>query len=292
MADTVISFNGIDSDTLGFVVERVGAVPIPQRKIDVYDIPGANGSLISTQDAFNNVTLTYDIYFHSRKYDNVIDRYEDKNIDSVQHSASVLAKWLFAEKGYLELIDSNDPLYYREAYAVGGADVENILRKYGKYRVEFICKPQRFRIMRTVFQFDLPVFGGIGLFPVVNNGYEQVVTSEPNQFLPSKPKIYIPSGTANSTATLTINGTAYQLTNIPIAGVWIDCEKKIVTNFLGTQLKNNCWNNIDFPVLNPPTKYPPGTPSEAPEDWNEIHIVNNGTTGTYGAYLDLRWFTL
>lgn len=296
MADTVISFNGIDSDTLGFTVERAGAVPIPQRKIDVYDIPGANGSLISTQDAFNNVTLTYDIYFHSRKYGIVAEEYEDADIESVQHSASALAKWLFGGKGYQTLTDSNDPLYYREAYAVGGTDVENILRKYGKYRVEFICKPQRFRLMHTVYGNTSSLFGRLGMLPIINfatNGLE-VVTSEPNQIIPAKPMIYVPCSTANSDALIRVDGINYQIVDMPIGGIWVDCENKIVTNFTKTQLKNSCWTAMDFPSLAPPLVYPTDPPDDpsTSEDYHHIQILNWGTDNEIGAYIDCRWFTI
>ena len=62
-------------------------------------------------------------------------------------------------------------------------------------------------------------------------------SSEPEQFLPSKPLIWVASNTAGADAMLTINGINYQIDNMPVGGVWIDCEKMVVTNFLKTKLK-------------------------------------------------------
>lgn len=278
MADTILTFNGVTSAELGFVVERVGEIPTAERKVDEYDIPGANGKLFMSQDAFYNVTVTYDIYFHSRNFNNVPTSYVGRNPKSLQHAASVLNKWLFAEKGYQQLTDSNDPLYYREAVAKKNGNIENILRKYGKYQVTFDCKPQRFRHLSTVYS-DISIYGRVGMLPFSNLTPLTLNSSEPEQFLPSKPLIWVASNTAGADAMLTINGINYQIDNMPTGGVWIDCEKMVVTNFLKTKLANDCWHGIEFPTLYGDAE-------------NELEIINGGvTTGTAGLIAP-RWFTL
>ena len=51
----IITWNGVSSDTLGIYVEKAPSMNRPARKMDSYDVPGRNGSIIRMQDAWENV---------------------------------------------------------------------------------------------------------------------------------------------------------------------------------------------------------------------------------------------
>jgi phage-related protein len=56
------TFNGINSDAMGLFVERYPERPFPSRKQSVYSIKGRSGDLIVDENAFTNVTQTYEVY--------------------------------------------------------------------------------------------------------------------------------------------------------------------------------------------------------------------------------------
>lgn len=127
----VIWFNGISSDDIGIVVERYPNYTIPMRKLSTQSVDGRNGDLLFSQNAFENVIQTYEIYI----------RQTGMNMQEVAHK---LIEWLFAVEGYQRLEDSYDLDHFRLAYVVGGQKIINNLNRFGRATLEFNCKPQRF----------------------------------------------------------------------------------------------------------------------------------------------------
>lgn len=279
MADTVINFGGVSSADLGFVVERVEPLPIAERKIDIYSVPGANGDKIVSQKAFHNVRISYRIWFKARKYDNAAEPYEYLNIPSVNHAVAAFHRWIYAEDGYQILKDSNDPLYYYEAYVEPSGEVENILRRFGKCVVTFNCKPQRFRVLSTAYIDVEPLWGALGMLSIPNGGEEalEIASTEPDQIYPSKPRFYIPSS-AGGSALLTVNGVSYPINDMPNLGVWVDCEKCVVTDFLVQNVRNDCWGSIEFPELLP--------------SGENVITIENETNSVKGGFVNPRWWTV
>lgn len=129
----MITWAGINSDTLGLTVERYPARPRPAKKYSVISIPGRNGDLYVEVDtgAYSNCTQYYDIGIRGKA-------------EGLPMAARSVTDWLYSPVGYQRLEDSYEPDVFRMAYFAGPLDVENMLNILGRASIEFSCKPQRF----------------------------------------------------------------------------------------------------------------------------------------------------
>ena len=178
----MIMFNGKCSyETANIVVQKYPERTIAKRKYDIVSIPGRNGDLYFSQDAFENVVQEYDVYISAER-------------EKLPAMARKAAEWLQASPGYHELWDSYDPDVFRIAYYSGSQDIENIFQRFGRMKLSFSCKPQRF----------------------LNSGKEVKALSAPD-FLynptayNSKPEIVV-SGSGDGT--VTIGNTTFTLEGI------------------------------------------------------------------------------
>lgn len=111
-------------------VEKYPRISVPARKMHTLSVAGRNGDLHIVEDAWDNYTQPYEIYFHGK-------------LPSPEQ-AHAIAAWLFASAGYQRLEDVYDPDYYRMAICKGPLDIENRLNKYGRCTLHFDCAPQSF----------------------------------------------------------------------------------------------------------------------------------------------------
>lgn len=126
----MIWWHGVSSDDVNVVVERYPVVILPTRKQEVISVPGRSGDLLLEQDAYDNVMQRYDIYVSA----------ETPRLTTISH---VVAEWLMV-KGYQRLEDSYWLDTFRLATYTGGAEITNVLGRFGRATIEFNCKPQRF----------------------------------------------------------------------------------------------------------------------------------------------------
>jgi len=135
MANGVITWNGVASDTLGIIVRKVPGLNRPQRKHDSYSVPGRNGNIVVMQDAFAEYEQEYEIF----------------TLDGAQADARAIVDWLYQD-GWCKLSDDWEPDYYRLAYFVGPVDIEPIMDEATVCTITFRCKPQRYLVQtpRTV----------------------------------------------------------------------------------------------------------------------------------------------
>lgn len=128
----VILFNGKSSRTYGIEVEHPPAYKIAERNYESVSVPGRNGDLYySGNKSYKNVPREYDISFYNEQ-------------DNMEKIANRLYEFLHSANGYARLEDSYDTDVFRLAYYVKKLDLENILFKAGRGKIEFSCKPQRF----------------------------------------------------------------------------------------------------------------------------------------------------
>lgn len=118
-------FNGIRSEDMGLKVQYYPAQPKPQRRVTKITVPGRNGVLRIQEDAWENVTCTYNCYFKGSP-----------------EQASAIAEWLYSAQGYAELRDSYHEGGFRLAAFDGPVDIENVLNKYGRISISFDCRPE------------------------------------------------------------------------------------------------------------------------------------------------------
>ena len=123
--------NGISSDAMGVVVERMPNRNVPSRRIAQQDVAGRNGNVLLIDKSFPNVEQTYEVYFAGAT-------------EGLPTVARRVSEWLCSPTDYCVLSDSYDTSVFRNAILQDGYDIENSLNKWGKASITFSCKPQKF----------------------------------------------------------------------------------------------------------------------------------------------------
>lgn len=124
------SFGPHSTEDFDMHIEKLPVVKSAKRKRTTVSVPGRNGDLHYSEDAFSNYTQPYECYFHG-------------DIPTPKQAHAIKA-WLMASGEYLRLEDSYDPQYYRMATYIGPLDVANYINEYGRCTVSFDCAPQCF----------------------------------------------------------------------------------------------------------------------------------------------------
>lgn len=127
----MITLNGITSDSLGITVDGYSFKPIAKRRVESQHIPGRNGDLLIDEGVYDNYTQSYTIYW----------------LPST--SLASISQWL-NQSGYVKLIDSDLPEYYRMAQVSGPINPTNHRDCYTEASVSFNCKPQWFLVSGDV----------------------------------------------------------------------------------------------------------------------------------------------
>ena len=206
----MIWWHGISSDDVSVIVEHCPDVILPSRKQEKISVVGRNGDLLIEQDAYENVMQRYDIYVSAEK----------PRLPTISHT---VAEWLMV-KGYQRLEDSYWLDTFRLASYTGGAEISNILNRFGRATIEFDCKPQRFYKSGDFF-VDLEN-GGTLLNP-------SPYTAKP---------ILVVQGSGSGTITAGDN----TITLTDCDNITIDCD--IMQVYQGTTNKNRTASGA-FPVL-------------------------------------------
>lgn len=125
-------FNGHSSDEYFCHIEHKPDIPVPEAKYEEYEVPGRNGKLHADLGYYDNVTVTYQLYFHGR--------------NPTAEDARTIKKWLAGAPGTHQLSDGYDPAFFYLAIAKPGS-ISNFFDKYGRLSVEFDCDPRHFSVV-------------------------------------------------------------------------------------------------------------------------------------------------
>ena len=125
-------FNGHSSDEYFCHIEHKPDIPVPEAKYEEYEVPGRNGKLHADLGYYDNVTVTYQLYFHGR--------------NPTAEDARTIKKWLAGAPGTHQLSDGYDPAFFYLAIAKPGS-ISNLFDKYGRLSVEFDCDPRHFSVV-------------------------------------------------------------------------------------------------------------------------------------------------
>lgn len=128
-------FNGHSSSEYFCHIEHKPDIPVPEAKYEEYEVPGRNGKLHADLGYYDNIQITYQLYFHGR--------------NATAADARTIKKWLAGTTGQQQLSDGYDPDYFYFAIAKPGS-IQNLFDKYGRLSVEFDCDPRHF--LRTGYQ--------------------------------------------------------------------------------------------------------------------------------------------
>ena len=114
----------------GAEVFRVDSDSAQPRFVDAYPVPGRSGSLIMDGKKYENVDVSYLLFFCGA---------------NAESNCSDAKQYLLSQIGYQVLEDTEHPLEFRKGY-VSAAINPTITRdrKMFRFRVNFNCKPQRY----------------------------------------------------------------------------------------------------------------------------------------------------
>lgn len=209
-------FNGHNSSEYGICIENTPDLNRPERKYNVYKIPGRSGDVVEQLDAYNNINKTYQVWAANDYFSDVVKDY------------NAIASWLYTSNGYCRLEDDFEPDTFRLGYFVGPMDVENLLNMYGKTKLTFNCRPERF------------YKDGEKVITVANGSTIQNRTS-----FTAKPLIKV-AGSGN--ITLRIGSHTMTITGL-VDYIYIDCDTMDAYR-QSAENKNNMISG-DFPVIDP-----------------------------------------
>lgn len=211
----MIVWAGQSSDDLHVVVEHFPALPRPKRKIAKVSVPGRNGDLIFDEGCYENYPQPYDVYLSAER-------------TCLPNPARNFSAWLLDHAGYQRLEDSYEPDVYRMASFAGPLDIENILNRFGRARIEFDCKPERW-----LKDGELPVTFTQSGAVLYNPGMKAL------------PLITVYGA---GQATLTAGGRTVQINSIDGS---LTLDSDLQDAYKGTENKNNTISAPEFPVLPP-----------------------------------------
>ena len=135
------TFDGKDSRDFSILIKSKKSYNAPERLLNFQSIPGRDGDLVIDTGSYSNINMSYDILI-------LADKAFDSNVDVVRATEKI-KEWFYSKPGqYLELCDSYDPEYYRQAVFTGELEFEPDRNNYHYItsQIKFNCKPYRYRL--------------------------------------------------------------------------------------------------------------------------------------------------
>lgn len=136
----LIVYGGEASDDYGIVVSEAPVFDKPVRKTEVFNVPGRNGSILFQQNAYDDVTRSYNVFLTT-----VLGEDSGGDITSdLPSKVNAVTAWLFSKTGYQRLEDDFERDTFRLAYYSGGNEFTDRLLMAGEATLTFTCRPERF----------------------------------------------------------------------------------------------------------------------------------------------------
>lgn len=129
------TFNGHNSEEFGIRIERFPDLNRSARKFKSASVSGRNGNIYQMEDAWEEVTVSYQIFAGDRENGEAVISFTD------------IMEWLHSADDYAELTDTYDPSHYRLAVYVDAIDIESEWHRFGKATIKFRCRPERYLVM-------------------------------------------------------------------------------------------------------------------------------------------------
>lgn len=127
-----IVFNGIFASEFGVLVKKRPDIPAPKKRSDVIEVSGMDGSVISSDDCYEDIEITVQLNYYTK----------DDLWSEVYRNVK---RWLLSN-GNNELILSDDPdFFYKVKYVEIGTNERSSLC-VGNFSVKFTCDPFQYAI--------------------------------------------------------------------------------------------------------------------------------------------------
>lgn len=180
----MIIWAGTSNLDVGMIVEHYPSIITPRKSLEVQNIPGRNGSIVTESGSFENYEQSYQVFLDA------------KYIGGLEQVMPKLVNWLLGHEGYQRLEDSYFPDVYRLAYYAGGSEFISIFNEYGEGTLVFNCAPEKY------------LKHGERDISLIKN---QVLLN-PTVF-PALPLIKITGN--NSSGTISFNGNSLAISSVP-----------------------------------------------------------------------------
>ena len=147
---------------MGVYISGSGTESAPAHRYNVVQVPGRNGDLVVSDNAYENTTLTYPAFI----------------CDSIDTNLADFRAFLMSRNGYVSLTDSYHPNERRQVLFTGPFEPDMTSKlDAAQFELEFSAKPQRW-----LLSGDTPI--------TVNNGDQTLQITNPTRF-PAKPVITV-----------------------------------------------------------------------------------------------------
>lgn len=194
-------FAGTSSSAYNLFITEAATYNVPERAVEMLEVPGRNGAYALDQGRFENVEVTYHVVVHST------------NNSGFQTEFSDVRNWLASQVGYQRLEDDYNSGVYRMAIFKGGLETSEAFVNGAEFDIVFECKPQRW------------LTSGETATAVANNG----TLSNPTLF-DAHPLIE-----CKGYGTIGINSEQIQVASVPIGDVVVSSGKSFyLDNFTET----------------------------------------------------------
>lgn len=128
------TYDGTNSASKGVYVLNSNTYDSPARDLDITEIQGANGGVLTDYGSYKTIEISYEIVLRPTAGMTL-----EQQINQVK---SLLYKRDYGT--YKRLSDDYSDSTYRYAIWAGPIDWELVLRKYGRTEIVFKCLPQRY----------------------------------------------------------------------------------------------------------------------------------------------------
>lgn len=208
-------FDGKSSREYGLIISDHDVFSSPSLKVTQLFVPGRNGSLIQSEQYYENRTLKYDLWGKVPKG------------DSASNWMRKIKNWILSTEGtYKWLEDSRDPDFLMKAAYTSGLEFKVNRNQYITFKLNFTGKP---------FLYDRT---GLGIRQVQKGSRFQ------NPF-PYEAKPYLKI-TGSGNFTLYVNNQIFYFQNV-VDYIELDSERMNV--YKGTQNCNHLMTGDGFPIL-------------------------------------------
>ena len=125
------TFAGTCSSDFDMFITEAATYNVPERAVEMFEIPGRNGAFAMDQGRYSNVEVTYHVCVS-----------KDSNAD-FQTELSDVRNWLASNNGYHRLEDDYNSGIYRMAIFKGGLETDETFVNGAEFEIVFDCMPQR-----------------------------------------------------------------------------------------------------------------------------------------------------
>lgn len=190
--------DGVPSTDYGIQLQNPVCFSKPSRRVETVEIPGRNGVLHRSEDAFEPVSATLDCFVFQK---------------DAEYRTGYVSTWFLGTKGPRRFEIPEDPETYRLITITDGYNTDNRINLLNAFSVPITARPERF-------------FKSGERAVQMQNG-----AKFNNPYMPAKPFIEV---SGSGSGVVTVGGVSVNLLDIP-GTLYLDCDIENAYNVSGDQ---------------------------------------------------------